>query len=815
MTILVIVESPAKCQKIQEYLGPGYKVLSSMGHIRALKQDLDAVGIDRDWSPTYEPIPTKAKTIKQLKDAAATASNVVLATDDDREGEGIAYHICATLKLNPLTTQRIVFHSITKQAIQDAIKAVRTIDINKFQSQQTRAMLDMLIGYTLSPVLWAQLNANGLPLSAGRCQTPALKLVLDRDNEIEQHAAKRFWTLSALFVALNAPETEAQCGKIETEEKLIRYIRPSTQTNKATVKSVKNSVKTSNAPKPLITSTLQQEASKSYNLNPKATMAAAQKLYEAGHITYMRTDNAQLSQEGAASIRALIVKNYGPTFVGPDGQHIIQSETTEPTKAAKTTKATKTKAEKAEKAENAEKEIQVQAAHEAIRPTHPEIETVTDLGPHEAKIYHLIWSRAFQSQMAAATDDSRTLTFVLDSDSDQVPWTSEQTKQKFLGWKTISASDKTEQNATTAAALYDAWSKVIANTAATWVSIQAEESFTRPSPRYTEASLIHALEEKGIGRPSTFASLVTTIVERNYVEKSDCAGTSIDIRKLVIKKAGQWPPAEQTKKQTVGKESNKLQVTPLGKTVAEFLYAHYDDIFAYDYTAAMEQQLDLIATGNSSWKALLQKTWDSYKARYETHKVKNKDTSNTNSNNKRILGNNIAVILSKKGPLLLNEETKIFASLPPRTSYESVTLEQALQAYSLKEGTQIGTLNDKPIIKKMGPYGSYAQWTTIKVPIKSDDTEITIIAKLEAKQSPTLEEPKFERKVGDYTIKTGPYGLYFFKHTLKKATFVKLPTTVDKDSVTAADLANLCTANIANKKIRTKNQKPDKVQTNP
>ena len=258
MTTLVIVESPAKCAKIQEYLGQGYKVLSSMGHIRTLKQDLEAVGINNDWSPIYEQMASKASTIKQLKDAATKASNVILATDDDREGEGIAYHICAILKLNPLTTQRIVFHSITKQAIQDALKAVRTIDIHKFQSQQTRAMLDMLIGYTLSPVLWAQLNTNGLPLSAGRCQTPALKLVLDRDDEIEKHAEKRFWTLSALFVALNAPETEAHRTKIDEEQQLIQYIRPATQQNKAKVTSVKHIVKTSNAPKPLITSTLQQ-----------------------------------------------------------------------------------------------------------------------------------------------------------------------------------------------------------------------------------------------------------------------------------------------------------------------------------------------------------------------------------------------------------------------------------------------------------------------------------------------------------------------------------------------------------------------------
>jgi DNA topoisomerase-1 len=409
MTKLVIVESPAKCAKIQEYLGQGYRVTSSMGHIRALKQDLTAVGIDNGWKPTYEIIKTKSKTVKQLKDLAASSDEVILATDDDREGEGIAFHICSILKLDPLTTKRIVFHSITKHSIQEAISNPKTIDMHKFQSQQTRAMLDMLIGYTISPVLWKQLQSNGLPLSAGRCQTPALKLVLDRDVEIEKHNAKRFWKLTAAFTVETLQAIEASRSNIDSETDLTEYLKPLSASKASRLVNIKETIRTSNAPKPLITSSLQQEASKLYNINPKATMSAAQKLYEAGHITYMRTDNAFLSAEGADLCRKVIVDQCGKEYLGPEGQH--QQTITEhtPTKSKAKTKA-KTK------------DVEAQAAHEAIRPTHPEVQNVIDLGAQEAKVYSLIWSRALQSQMAAATEDCRSLTFTIDSDISKSHW---------------------------------------------------------------------------------------------------------------------------------------------------------------------------------------------------------------------------------------------------------------------------------------------------------------------------------------------------------------------------------------------------------
>ena len=782
MTKLVIVESPAKCAKIQEYLGAGYKVTSSMGHIRALKHDLDAIGIDRNWTPTYELIGTKSNTIKQLRDAAGKADEVILATDDDREGEGIAFHICALLKLDPLSTKRIIFHAITQQEIQQAIQNPQLIDMNKFQSQQTRAMLDMLIGYTISPVLWKQLNSNGLPLSAGRCQTPALKLVLDRDVEIESHAAKRFWSFTAAFtIGSLIKATEASRSNLNTDNETRTYLQAATATDKSTLISLKQIVRTHGAPKPLITSSLQQEASNLFGMSPKQTMQCAQKLYEGGHITYMRTDNAFLSIEGANACRAVIRSQFAAEYEGPAGQHQGQAAPTKKTKA----------------------KPEAQAAHEAIRPTHPE-NTAAGNDPAEQKVYRLIWTRALQSQMSDHTEDCRQLTFVMNADPTKQPWHGEQLKTKFAGWKILNQTDKTEQTQAEAAALWDAWSQVAVNAAAKWISVTAEESFTKPKPRYTEASLIHELEKAGIGRPSTFASLVSTITERNYVEKSDAPGSQIDIRKWLIKKPAHLQ--EQLHKQTVGKESNKLQVTPLGRTVAEFLYKHYADIFDYTYTATMEQELDRIAKGERPWKTLLQSNWDQYKERYTEHTQTVLDPEAKKQNQqakKRDLGSGIAVILSRKGPLLLKEESKEFASLPRGASFETVTLEQALAAYEQKAGEPMGVYEDKPILKKKGPYGFYAQWDSIKVPIKPDDTLDSIIAKLVNKSSSTT-EPVYSRIVGDFTIKSGPYGYYFFKHALKKANFVSLPKTVDHAKVTAEELPALYAAGLKAKKFTKK-----------
>jgi DNA topoisomerase-1 len=610
---------------------------------------------------------------------------------------------------------------------------------------------------------------------------------------------------------------------METDQDTQSYLQLATRSQDALLKNIRQSIRTQAAPKPLITSTLQQEASKSFGMNPKATMAAAQKLYEAGHITYMRTDNAFLSPDGAAVCREQIVVRCGEKYLGPPNQHVQAEQSQEQSQnlTAQEQEQAKPKAKKTTKKKEHDTKpeaLQQQQAHEAIRPTHPEVDTISDLGPAEEKVYRLIWQRALQSQMATATEDVRTLTFTINVDDSERPWVSEQTKTNFLGWKLIGQGDKAEANQKANDEIWRQWQQIAQGVAAKWLQVTAEEGFTKAQSRYTEASLIHDLEAKGIGRPSTFANLVSTIIDRNYVDKSDSAGTQLDIRKWLIKKENQWPPQEQKLKQTVGKESNKLQVTALGRTVAEFLYKHYDDIFAYSYTAQMEQDLDQVAKGNKSWKSLLQNNWDLYKERYTTHTTtvldpdtKKQQQTEAKNNQKRDLGEGICVVLSRKGPLFLKEETKDFASLPPTASFETVTLQQAKQAYAMKAGTDFGTYEDKPLLKKKGPYGFYIQCGTINVPCKPDDTVESIIEKIKQKQAPVDADGNtikpYERKVGDFTIKKGPYGLYFFKHTNKKVTFATFPQGSDPDKVSAQDMPQLYQLALNSKKHGAKAKK--------
>jgi DNA topoisomerase-1 len=615
---LVIVESPAKCQKIQGFLGEGYKVVATMGHIRALEETIDSVGISRNWDPKYAELKTKKEAISKLR-AAAKGAEVIIATDDDREGEGIGWHVCFILKKDPATTPRIVFHEITKQAIIHAAAHPKTLDMNKVNAQQARAMLDLLVGFTISRVLW---NRVAPKLSAGRCQTPALRLVVERDQEVENHKAAAFWRLSGMFKHATKQIEGTANADIPTAKEASDILHKVHTNTKATILSVKESVSTSQPPKPLITSTLQQEASSLFGLNPKVTMNAAQKLYEAGHITYMRTDNPLISAEAALTIRAHVIATYGQEFVGSEGQHTIKAENQQIEKAEKAEKQEKTKTKKSNKAViKTEPELPAnQAAHEAIRPTHPEAENPSIDDAVQKKVYTLIWRRATQSQMAPALTDVRKASIELNADKGR-PWTIEQTKVNFAGFRILENNDKTRQDEEKQAWLL--WQSNLKEQAVLdWITIRADESFTKPKGRYTEASLIAELEKRGIGRPSTFATLVSTIVDRGYVEKTNVEGKSQDSMHLTIK-PNVWPPTERRESHKVGAEKNKMRATSLGKSITTYLDREYNDLFAYAFTAQMEQNLDEISKGTKPWKSLLQETWDTYKDRYAEHTTGN------------------------------------------------------------------------------------------------------------------------------------------------------------------------------------------------
>ena len=807
---LVIVESPAKCSKIQGFLGDGYRVQATMGHIRALEESLDSVGIDRNWDPTYKEIETKRDAIAKLR-SAARGCEVILASDDDREGEAIAWHVCFVLRLNPATTPRIVFHEITKPAILAAVASPRRLDLAKVNAQQARSMLDLLVGFTISRVLW---NRVAPKLSAGRCQTPALRLVVERDAEVDKHRASAYWRLSGHWTHPTTASlllSGTAATDLPTAEEAETALNAVHNDTKSTVITVKESVSTSAPPKPLITSTLQQEASATHGLGPKVTMQAAQKLYEAGHITYMRTDNPMLSQEAAEAIRAWVTTTHGATFVGPEGQHTIASSSETTIEHVETT-ATKPKGKVKGKAKDKEdaKDIalpEAQAAHEAIRPTHPELPEPTIDDPTQKTVYRLIWRRAVQSQMASSQTDVRKATLAIDADASRT-WQAEQTKSKFLGWRVLERNDATRDAAEQKA--FADWGPILHPKAVLhWKALRADEQFTKPKGRYTEASLIADLEKKGIGRPSTFATLVSTILDREYVEKTNVEGKTQDSRHLVIAPT-QWPPTETLEHHTVGAEKNKVRATPLGTSVSTFLTREYADLFNYEFTASMERDLDEIARDTKPWKSLLQDTWDCYKERYAEQTA----GGTSRAARERILAEGIKVILSKKGPLFVKDPPAgspktakaTFASLPASKSFETVTLEDATQAFASaaeeRAGELLGLLGTDEIRKKKGPYGWYAECKGVRVPLKGDETLEQVGEKLTAKTSFATTEAAFSRVVGEFTVKRGPYGLYFYKPALKRAQFVKFPTTLNQDTVTETELKTAYSAGLQAKKSK-------------
>ena len=794
---LVIVESPAKCGKIQGFLGAGYQVVATMGHIRALEESLDSVGIDRNWEPKYADLAVKKDAITKLK-RAATGAEVILATDDDREGEGIAWHVATILKLNPATTPRIVFHEITQPAILAAVNAPRRLDMNKVAAQQTRAMLDLLVGFTISKVLW---NRVAPKLSAGRCQTPALRLVVERDHIVDTHRPEASWRLSGTWSHTSDPMKTIVANansELKTEQEAIQALQVVHTTTETKVLQVKETISISQPSKPLITSTLQQEASSLHGLNPKTTMMAAQKLYEAGHITYMRTDNPLLSQEASTAIRAYVQTTYGETYLGLAGQHTIQPTPTTP--APTPAKKTKAKA-------STDTLPEAQAAHEAIRPTHPETPNPPIEDDTQKTVYALIWRRATQSQMSPSQTDVRKATLAPIADPNR-QWTTEQRQLRFAGYTILERQDPEKHAKDQAEWAY--WqNKLTENAVLHWTTLKADEVFTKPKGRYTEASLISELEKKGIGRPSTFASLVGTIIDRNYVEKTNTDGKIQDSHHLSLN-PNQWPPTQSLEHHTVGADKNKLSATALGKSVSEFLHREYTDLFNYEFTAAMEQKLDAVAKAEQPWKSVLQQTWDTYKERYLA--MTTGSAAVNRAAKERVLAESVKVILSRKGPLFVKEppeganaDTKAtFAPLPPSVTFESATLLDANAAFAAAQqahqGVLIGLLETQEIRKKKGPYGWYVVCGTTNMSLKGDETLEQIQEKLKAKITFATTETAFSRQIGDFIIKKGPYGLYFYKHALVKKTFVKFPATSNAETITATDLTALYSAGLKSKR---------------
>jgi DNA topoisomerase-1 len=760
---LVVVESPAKCKKIAGFLGHGYQVLATFGHIRALEEDLDAIGLNKDFDLRFRFLKEKARATKPLLDAAAGAEEIILAADDDREGEAIAYSVACLLKRDPLSFPRAVFHEITETAVRNAVANPRRLDMNRVYAQQARAVLDMMVGFTVSPVLWKHV-ARGL--SAGRCQTPALRLLYDRETSIKGHTLQTSWGLQGAFLSGKTPFKATMMDELDDQESAMNYLENVHQDTSAIVTNVVQKPWSLAPPKPLMTSTLQQEASALYHLTPKTTMRIAQTLYEAGHITYMRTDDTTMSEEAVQAARAKVVADFGAEYLGPEVKVV--------------------------KAKGA---VAAQEAHECIRPTHlelrelPQTETWT---AQDRKIYTLISQRALQSVMAAAKGQTRIVTLTLTADEEPFPWSATWRKTDFAGWKRLGETaklDDEEDDEDTATATWSFATRLLKGAPLTWTSLQAVPKRSKASPRFTEATLIRELEHKGIGRPSTFASLVETIIEKGYAEKKDIEGQKIKNTTMNLQPRT-WPPSYTSTEVALGAEKQKLVPTELGTSVLTFCLANFGHLFAYDFTAAMEQRLDRVASGSEPWKEVCRATWKSYEADYT--RLMDKASAPSASDKMRDFGNGLKAVKSAKGYFLVLEDatkdkTKTQFATITADLFKSLTPEEAKATFDAsllaKAGDVMATIDGTPVLRKSGKFGPYVTWGTINLPLAPTDTAETIGEKLRAK----AESEASKVKIGAYTFAKGPYGTYMYKTDLKTKEFITVPQGIDPKKLTEAE----------------------------
>ena len=664
---LVIVESPAKAKTIEKFLGKDYQVESSFGHIVDLPSKEMAIDIENNFTPKYEVSADKKAVVKKLKDLAKKAEMVWLASDEDREGEAIAWHLAETLGLKDTNTKRIVFHEITKTAINKAIENPRGIDYNLVNAQQARRVLDRLVGYELSPILWKKVRAG---LSAGRVQSVAVRLIVEREKEIQGFKADSSYVISAVFVTEEGKSFKAKLPKnIQTKEEAEAFLKKNIGANFKISNLETKPAKKSPAP-PFTTSTLQQEAARKLYYSVGQTMMLAQRLYESGLITYMRTDSVNLSNEAMNAAQAEIVKSYGKEFSKP--RSFVN------------------------KAKGA------QEAHEAIRPTDMSKHSV-DIDRDQARLYDLIWKRTLASQMSDAELERTNVTIVADKHDKYFTATGE--VLLFEGFLKVYLEghddDEEEQEGMLP--------MMKVNQSLQNMAMTATQRFSKPAARYTEASLVKKLEELGIGRPSTYAPTISTIIARNYVEKGSMEGTE---RAYDVMQIQGTEVISQLLKEKVGADKGKLVPTDIGIIVTDFLVKNFDSILDYHFTAKVEEDFDEIAAGNESWTKMMNEFYSHF---HPT--VKDVEQNAERESGERVLGTDpksgkpISVRLGKFGPMAqignAEDEEKVFASLRPDQNIGTITLEDALTLFLLPK--QLGEYKGEPIEVNNGRFGPYVK----------------------------------------------------------------------------------------------------------
>ena len=785
MKNLVIVESPAKAKTIEKYLGRDFHVLSSVGHIRSIvkktKDGTPPIDVANDFFAVYEVDPEKKKVITELKKnvKAVGKDNVWLATDEDREGEAIAWHLCKVLDLPIETTKRIVFHEITKDAITSAIKNPRTVDMNLVQAQQARQILDRLVGFELSPVVWQKVPGGK---SAGRVQSPAVRLLVEREREIMKFAGSSQFKVTAIFIHDNQEFKAELNQKFDSEaaaHEFLNSLKPAT----FTVSDISKTPGTRNPAAPFTTSTLQQEANAKLGFSSKATMASAQRLYQDGKITYMRTDSVNLSGQAIASATDFIKRLYGPDY--------------------STVRKFKTKSASA------------QEAHEAIRPTDISRETVTS-NEYDQKLYDLIRRRTLASQMSAAKLEKTTVTIGIEG-ADAAPPEVEAVKRSSKAGasaersRNISGGDISEKSTpaknSVATLVFEAKGEVITfdgflrvygggkdeilpklHTGDTLEThdITARQTFARPPARYTEGSLVKKLEDLGIGRPSTYATIIDTVQTRGYVEKGDSEGQPRDV--IVLSYNGEEVSRDIVQEKT-GSTRGKLIPTPSGELIADFLTDHFTQIVDYDFTANVETEFDKIAAADLAKSAMLNGFYTPF------HKLIEQsggiDRSKVGANREVGIdpksGKPILARFGRFGPMLQlgatdDEDKPRFAPLPKGAKIETVTLEQALEMFKLPR--VVGQTEDGQDIKaNIGRFGPYIQVGKLFVSIKPEDPHTITLETARELYAAKL-QAEAEKNIADFgdgvKVLNGRFGPYITDGT-KNA---KIPKDTDPKTIT-------------------------------
>jgi DNA topoisomerase-1 len=745
---LVIVESPAKAKTIEKFLGKDYQVESSYGHIADLPSKEMGVDVEKGFKPKYEVSPDKKALVKKLRDLSKSAETVWLASDEDREGEAIAWHLAEELKLDQKKTKRIVFHEITKTAILKAIDNPRGINYDLVNAQQARRVLDRLVGYELSPVLWKKVKSG---LSAGRVQSVSVRLIVEREREIQNFKAEASFSITAEFSNEAGKNFKAKlpknfATKQEAQDFLNKNIGSAYKVADLETKPAKKSPAA-----PFTTSTLQQEASRKLYFPVGVTMMLAQRLYEAGLITYMRTDSVNLSNDAMAAAEAEIIRSYGKEFSRPRNYN------------------TKSKG--------------AQEAHEAIRPTDMSLHGV-NIDRDQARLYDLIWKRTLASQMSDAQLERTNVK--IDANNHKEQFTASGEVLMFEGFLKVYLEghddDEEEQEGMLPALRIG---ERLANN-----YITATERFSRPPARYTEAALVKKLEELGIGRPSTYAPTISTIINRNYVEKGNFEGQRREYVQLTLRGEG---IKQELLSENVGSDKGKLVPTDIGTIVNDFLVNHFDTILDYNFTAKVEEDFDAIASGNEDWTQMME---DFYSHFHPT--VKDVEKNAERESGERILGTDpksgkpVSVRLGKFGPMAqigdAEDEDKQFASLLPEQNIGTISLDEALGLFALPK--VLGTHEGEEVEVNNGRFGPYVRFgkTFISLPKGEDPLDVTF----ERAKELIGEKQQADAPIGEYEGYPVQKGVGRFGPFIKwNGMFINVNKKYNFDRLSQDDIVNL------------------------